>query len=492
MKGGALSLALILAGWGGVGEAAEPTFRTQGGLFLLGAHHEYFVETELRVPVLQLGPVGAAVHYRETTPFVRYQQIGLPELLYRQADAQFDWQWNDHLRLIGLLGEVGRERQDTPGQSRAGIAGAGIGSPVEDGPWRWSVLGGGYFARQHLAADAWLQAEAAWRFLTWRQDRYRDTDFCTGLELQATFDALHLPGRWGVNWKVGPALQLQTASGNRASLQLLWYHNDDHVLLGRNGDGLVLGLEFRSLPATKRVERVAGWFPLLWGAYEAGVGVDRQVTRYELNSEVVDFNVFDQPVTLAFWYESRQEHLTGDYDNIAYTFTIGLQTPLPVEWPLVAGLDWLHRSDHSLNPRADRVPVGGRIVNGNHNLVPRLRLQTRGWDLPYRSPTMYDTRRTEWLNQLDWRVTVAGTAVETRQRGWVAGQWGVNWDAATVNGNVVYARGLASFGNESPDWLAEIGVRRKAGKVFVRTEDYGMNADLAHGVTLVAGVGLSL
>ena len=71
-------------------------------------------------------------------------------------------------------------------------------------------------------------------------------------------------------------------------------------------------------------------------------------------------------------------------------------------------------------------------------------------------------------------------------------QFGLNWDAATVQGCVIYVRGLGSIGNETPDWLGEVGVRGRAWKLFFRCESYGLESDLARGNTLVAGMGFVL
>ena len=57
---------------------------------------------------------------------------------------------------------------------------------------------------------------------------------------------------------------------------------------------------------------------------------------------------------------------------------------------------------------------------------------------------------------------------------------------------MIYARGLASIGNETPDWLGEVGVRRRLGKLFFRYERYGLESDLARGDTAVVGVGFHL
>jgi len=71
----------------------------------------------------------------------------------------------------------------------------------------------------------------------------------------------------------------------------------------------------------------------------------------------------------------------------------------------------------------------------------RLRLQTLGWDMPYRDPGMYQTK-TEWLNYVDWRVTLGYDFHHSRARANPAAQLGLNWDVATIQGYVIYARGI--------------------------------------------------
>ena len=87
----------------------------------------------------------------------------------------------------------------------------------------------------------------------------------------------------------------------------------------------------------------------------------------------------------------------------------------------------------------------------------------------------------------------AGISVNSsRHRGDYAGQLGLNWYVATLQGYVVYLRGLVSAGNETPDWQTEAGVRRPAGKLFTRYETYHMKPTLAQGAALIFGVGVYL
>ncbi len=202
-------------------------------------------------------------------------------------------------------------------------------------------------------------------------------------------------------------------------------------------------------------------------------------------------------ITAVLWYESRQEMRTGDFDNVSYSISfggqtgIGLASPLSQGKPLLLGLEYLHRSAHALAPAVSRVPPGTVLPHDSLNLVPRVRLQTVGWDLPYREPSIYQAK-TEWLNVFDWRVTIGYDLHHSRDRSNPAGQLGLNWDAITIQGCVLYIRGIGSIGNETPDWLGEFGVRRRAGKVFLRYESYGLESQLARGNTLVAGIGLHL
>ena len=307
-------------------------------------------------------------------------------------------------------------------------------------------------------------------------------------------------------------LQLLSANGNFLDISLAWYRNDSHPFLGYDEEGLLAGFNITSgpeqtYPVDVAAQRASGWMPLVWGAYDTGFSTYKRIARFEMNVEVADFHIAGSRFTGFVNYESRQEHRDGDYDNIAYTVSfgpqteIGLASPLSHGEPLIAGLDFLHRSDHSLNPDADRVQSEGEFVNidgvptkevphASLNAV-RLRLQTPGWNLPYRNPRIYD-RQTAWLNIVDWRITSGASFGSSRRRGLYLGQIAANWDIVTLNGYVAYARGLGSIGNETPDWQAELGVRRPAGYVFTRYESLHMRVNLARGDTLVVGLGFNL
>ncbi len=481
-------------------DPALPTARSFAGAFIGEGDHNYFVESELRLPVRLDDRLALAYHYREATPFLDEAGGIQAEVLTRRQEAEIGFALSDNLRLIAAGGYRSTYREDGPGFLSAYAVGAGIGSPLSrDGQrLQWSVTGGAFVSRRGTGDDWWLDARGSWRAWEFAQAAYRQIPFRAALTLTADFEFANDGSRLQPFFRVGPAVELLTANGNRALFQLQWYHNDNNAFAGGDENAFLFGLNVISsvetnFTARSPLERERGWLPLIWGAYDLGFASTRSVSRFEMNVELIDFAIAGQPFTGVIWYESRQEYrVGGDFDNIAYSVALGAQTPVgPESYPLVAGADFLHRSDHALNPSAQRVAPGALLDNGSHNLLPRLRLQTAGWDLPYRGHHLYD-RRTGWLHVFDWRVTAGWDIYDDRQRGKLAGQLGLNWDVAAVEGYVVYARGLVSMGNETPDWLGEFGVRRPLGKIFTRIESYGIKSDIARGHTFVVGVGVNL
>jgi hypothetical protein len=478
--------------------------------------HNYFVESDMRLPLVHVEPVSVYYHYRETTPFLDLGDNGpQAELLFSRYELQVDFKLADHLRLIAVGGYHSTHLIDRTGKLSAYVFGGGIGSPLRTDGERlaWQVVAGGYVDRTNFGPDWWGDGSFSWRMFDFAQGRYLESDFRGSVVFAADVEAASDDDRFQALYKIGPEVQFATAFGNRANFQIRWYHNDDNPFFGLNDSGFLFALEVASsmdsnLVWRARENRKSGWLPLVWGGYDAGASGSRRVTRFEMNVELADFLIADHRFTGFIWYESRQEHRIGDFDNIAYSVSVGVQTPIGLESPLsqgdplVLGVDAVHRSDHSLNPDASRTAVIGTptqigdttqnlISHGSLNVMPRLRLQTLGWDLPYRDPTMYD-RRTDWLNYFDWRVTGGSTVRTSRKRGVFAGQIGLNWDVATLQGYVVYLHAIGSVGNETPDWQGEFGVRRPVGKVFARYESYHMKPTLAQGNAFILGVGVNL
>lgn len=495
--------ALLVAGVA-LAHESPPMLRTFAGAFLGGEEHNYFVESAARLPVLHSHPLTLWADYREATPFLRERDGPQAEVLNRQLNAELDWHCLEDLRLVAVAGYRASYVVDAAGKTSAFALGAGIGSVQQANGSRlhWMLTGGCLVDRRDTPATWWTDARLTWRIWDFARDQYHGSDFTASVSWVGDLQSIGTGPSIEPFFRTGPALQLLTAAGNRAQFQLQWYHNDHNEFMGRAENGLLFGLDVttqlddaRGRQAT--LHRTPGWFPLIWGSYDVGFGATRRTSRLEMNVEMLDFQLGPQPCTVAVWYESRQEYRIGDYDNIGYSVSLGVQTPVGLAsplsqgQPLVAGADFLHRSDHALNPPAARVPPGGYINNGSHNLLPRLRLQTTGWDLPYRNPDRFDCQ-TAWLHLVDWRLTLGWNSADDRNRGDFAGQIGINWDIAAIHGFVLYTTGQLSLGNETPDWMIEWGIRRPRGRLFARYDDYGMRSEIARGATLAFGVGVNL
>ncbi len=499
VTGGLLAATLVQAE-----DPTKPTFRSLAGALLFTDDHSYFVESELRLPLLREGRVGLTYHHHEATPFLDVSGDVQAESLYGRDELEVDLNLSEYVRLIALGGYRVAYLEDRTGKFSAFVWGGGVGAPERTDGERlhWHVLAGGFSDRRVLDADWWTDVYASWRMFYFIADQYLESRYRASVNLSARIESANESGHLRSFYKAGPEIQFLTANGNRANLELHWFQNDENPFYGSDDRGVFLGLNVISSRDDEylwhvRQGRQPGWFPLIWGSYDVAAGTTRRVTRFEMSVEAVDFVIADHLYTFTAWYETHQEHRAGDFDNVSYSVTVGVQTPVGWEsplsqgQPLIAGADFLHRSDHALNPNADRVAPGALIESGSLNVLPRLRLQTIGWDLPYRDPSMYE-RQTAWLNFFDWRITAGYDTKSSRDRSPLAAQIGLNWDVATIEGFVVYARGLASAGNESPDWLAELGVRRPAGRVFTRFESYGIDANIASGTIWVVGAGVNL
>jgi hypothetical protein len=346
-----------------------------------------------------------------------------------------------------------------------------------------------------------LDAHATWRVWRGKDKQAFGGTFQPAIGLAADIESSNAGDAFRARYRVGPVVEVLSANGNQVRFEARWYHTDANPFFEDRDTGLLLGVgvqaEFDQDKILKaRDQRPAGILPLVWGQYEIGYGNARAVQKFELNTEVHDYQLGEQRLTAVLWYESRQEQRDGDFDNITYSVSpgiqasIGLESPLSQGQPLVVGTDYLHRSGHALDPAAARVTPGTYLERNSVNIC-RLRVQTLGWDLPYRDPAMYE-RKTEFLNYFDWRATLGYDWYHSRERSNPAAQIGLNWDAATIQGNVLYARGLISLGNEIPDWSAECGLRRTWGKVFFSVERTGLEQYLGRGTAVVGGVGFNL
>ncbi|MEI6084049.1 MAG: hypothetical protein WCS70_07075 [Verrucomicrobiota bacterium] len=476
-----------------------PSFGSTIGA-LPGGSHSYIAESWLDLPVLRLEPVTVAYRYAESTPFLK--DNAQAQLLYARYELAAELTLCEQARFITVGGYQQTQYEDRPGSLSAYVVGGGFGSGRGRSWLEWSVVGGGYLSRERLDSDWWANVHGVWRIWQGKDKEAFGGTFKPAWGLAVDIESSNAGAAFRARYQIGPVLEVLSANGNQVRFEARWYHTDNNPFFEDRDTGLLLGVsvkaEFDQDKILKaRDERPTGILPVVWGQYDIGYGNARAVQTFEMNAEVHDYMIGEQRITAVVWYESQQEQRDGDYDNITYSVSPGLQTPIglasPVSQgqPLVLGCDYEHRSGHALAPDAARVPPGTVLERNSVNIFPRLRIQTLGWDLPYRDPTMYN-RKTEFLNYFDWRATLGYCWYDSRNRSNPAGQLGLNWDAATIQGNVLYARGVISMGDEIPDWSAECGVRRPWGKIFFNIERSGMEKNLGGGTTFSGGVGFNL
>ncbi|OQW96802.1 MAG: hypothetical protein BWK77_03560 [Verrucomicrobia bacterium A1] len=478
----------------------EPSIGLAIGGYFGSDRHSYMAESRLELPLARLDEFWAGYRQSQATPFLR--EGAQAELMHSRYEVEAGIRLGPSLCLLGLGGYRTVSAEDRPGSRHAGVIGAGFEMPAgadASGP-ELRIVGGGYLWPDGVADAWWVDVHAAW-FLPrhsgadWLGTRVRPAfGLAADAELSGDASAVHS------RLRIGPVVEFITAQGNTAWFQTAWCRVDGHPFYESDDTAWLVSMGLRSAMDAEAVGRArarnaAGWLPLIWGEYELGAGTDRTLQRTALDAEFHDFILAGRRFTGRLSYEARQEMRPGDYDNISYTGVVGLQSDLG--WippgangrPLVFGADYLHRSAHVLDPEAHRVPGTAPLARNSINLLPRLRLQTRGWDLPYRDPRAFDggTRR---LNDLEWRLTLGLDVGSSRERTGPAAQAGLRWDIASVRGFVIYAGGLLSAGNETPDWQTEVGVRRPSVRIAFRAERYGLESHLARGDTFVLVAGL--
>ena len=482
-------------------DRTQPSIESFIGGWAFNGDHSYMAESRVQVPFLCLEPVRLTYDYHEVTPVLKEHLQ--TQLLTARHNLVADFRANNYLRLIAVGGYHSTDFEDRAGSFSAYEGGVGIGSPItpELPRLEWSLVAGGYFSQERLPADWWADLHIVWRAFPFGPYTLIESPFTPTLGLAADIESANEGSRFHALYKAGPILEVTSANGNRARFEARWYVNDGNPFFENRYHGLLIGVGVSSSLNEDKLydvrDRPLGWLPVVWGQYDLGYGNDRGIQRTELNAEIHDFLIFSHPITAVLWYESRQEYRPGDFDNVSYSISFGAQTRIGLASflsqgkPLIAGVEYVHRSAHSLAPAASRVPPPEILPHDSLNLGPRFRLQTLGWDLPYRDPERYRADA-EWLNDFDWRITIGYDFHHSRDRSPPSGQLGLNWDIASLRGCVFYARGIGSIGNETPDWQFETGVRRRAGKLFFRYESYGLESQIARGKTAVVGIGLTL
>ena len=162
--------ALLLFGLGAGAHAAsfedKPplVFRTFAGAFFNSSLHNYYVDTELTLPLARYDGLSVDYHYRESTPFL--DLIGpQAEVLFARFEVEASLKLSPSVRLIALTGHHQSTTEDRHGFVGAEVVGLGLASrPGTVGDWlEWRAVAGAFVDRDGLNADWWTDLHASWR-----------------------------------------------------------------------------------------------------------------------------------------------------------------------------------------------------------------------------------------------------------------------------------------------------------------------------------------
>ncbi|MBV9463534.1 MAG: hypothetical protein JO317_04835, partial [Verrucomicrobiae bacterium] len=328
------------------------------------------------------------------------------------------------------------------------------------------------------------------------------------LEEESTNDGAH---RAGYYVEGGPTIEMMSMNGNRFSVFFHGVKNSGDEFRMSNDEGVFAGVKattFQDTPQPNHYDwdfEGARWIPRMRAVNELCGSFDGSLNKIEFRLDAFEWKTFDQIWTVYTDYEHRQNWLSN-FDNTSYSVNPGLKTYIePNEWlavltdgqHLVPFVEYSHRSDHALDPK-DPLRFTSANTTG-HGYLRRQSIdnfqggfQTLGWNNPNYRAEKYQ-KVSSFVNQFDWRLTAGYAVNEPRQRDQPPASAGLNWDIASIEGFVVYAQGIVGIGEANPDYIAELGVKRPGGNVFLRYESYGLPARLeGRQHPLYAGIGMQL
>ena len=295
--------------------------------------------------------------------------------------------------------------------------------------------------------------------------------------------------------RVGPELVFPTRQGNDLSLFAHYWTNQNHPFAAtQDEDATLLGIAVSSpawgdsLDTSTQVGKLQG-APSIGGRYDLGFSSDFWLSQFDLYGDAFTFEAFTRPWSFVIDYSHRRKLGFADEDpqNTAYWVMVGLETPLP--WaptgvPVIAGLDFTHRSDHALDvpkqqilaPGAPLDPNVDRIQSTDINVFPRLRLETADYSDPV--PHADLLRKRGWIGHLAWQVSGGWDFEQVDESEPFSGRVALRSDLIGLGAYLLYLEGAAGSGSETPEWSVESGLRGSRHRAFVRFEDWGIPSRL--------------
>jgi len=384
----------------------QPRLRNDAGVLSFSGDHLFLVESEISMPVVRAGPLVGYTRLAVSSPFLLLDDTdGAQSVRLERVETVGDF--GAGLRLADFLGAslFGRYHTfaiaDRPGSASAWGLGAGLGTaallPEPTLTVAGRLAGGWMFDTQDVEASWFLDARAAVRLFRVRMPFAVHRVAAPFVSLNASASSINSSERFRPFVQAGPSLEWVTPAGNELGLTLRWCENHDNPFAPELDQGLLLGFSIAGSDLGRDPDGAAQapvLLPAIAGGLEGGSSRHMRFWKIHPYVELLAAQALGRPWTAVVDYEHHQEY--GALDSTFYTVSVGVETPVGggradriggrLGRPARLGIDYLHRSDHALDPGRDTMATergyltedGYLLHLSSRNLFPRLRLESAG------------------------------------------------------------------------------------------------------------------
>jgi hypothetical protein len=497
-----------------------PVFYEVRGARIFGSkNHSFQVEHHSVVPLLRAEDMDGLLflyEHKDYTPFASDNGGSQVESVTNFDNMRVEYEFVEDFALKGLVGFDTYSKVDRIGAVGGYRAGIGIGSPYEDNmdDLTWEIVTGGLARSEALKSDWFVDADVRYRLvkLDFLKSKSND-EFNPSILLEVREQSTNDKAKIHYYVELGPTLEILSVNNNRFSIYAHYFRNSHNEFMMISDRGFMAGIQgttFHDLPADYSYDwdfEGIRWIPRMWGRLDNAANFQGYIRKMNLYLDAWDVSIAGRVVSIYGDYEHRQDQIS-ELSSTSFSVAAGGKTYIgPDEVGNWLGTitdgqhleffgQFFHRSDHALNVKDPNrlhpsvTSAGYLDRDGIDNLEAGF--QTIGWNNPnYRTDKFQDD--TKFVNEWDWMAKVGYAVTNKRSRSQPPASVGVNWDIASIAGFVIYTQGIFSTGQASPDYIAEVGVKRPGGCVFIRLENYGVPARLENdNKPIYAGLGLNL
>ena len=382
---------------------------------------------------------------------------------------------------VGLaLGYARADRADRPGAVRTAILGPAMRWHLPALRTDLAAVAGAALAVEGLEDDTWTR-------LSLRTGMPSPWD---ALGLEAEYEALGDPWPTGGYLEVGPFAEFP-AGRVHLGLAVHYVRVDNQPLLTLDDSGWGFWLRMRA-DGSESCE--ASTDPVqAGGGYRFGVGDEGETSRFLAEAR------YHQPE--ARWAGFLEYAARRDFGrDPTGTYRVALGPGARLGLPALLGcdprdgwvaLEFLHRSDHALDPDPERVArsadpsdLGPMIEHTNVNIFPRLTFATDGWSAL--------GRRTPAPAPWELFATVGRRLAGHETDAEFAGQLGLRVNVVRARSWTAYLEGVVATGGEAPEQAIELGWEAGPWSLFALWNDYGIEERSGATSDVVVGVGIRL